>query len=50
MLEKFQGKQVKEFMPSFVLSQFENEPALEYEDFDECVDEFFSQAEKQRSK
>jgi hypothetical protein len=37
-------------MPSFVLSQFDSEPALEYEDFDECVDEFFSQAEKQRNK
>ena len=50
MLEKFKDKTVKEFMPMFVLSQFEKEDNLEYFDFDECVDEYFSQAEKQRHK
>jgi hypothetical protein len=50
MLEKFKGKSVKEFMPMFVLNQHKDEPNLEYYDFDECVDEYFSQAEKQRHK
>ena len=50
MLEKFKDKTVNEFMPMFILSQFKKEQNLEYLDFDECVDEYFSQAEKQRHK
>lgn len=50
MLEKFKDKTVKEFMPMFVLAQHKHEENLEYFDFDECVDEYFSQAEKQRHK
>jgi hypothetical protein len=42
MLEKFKDKTVKEFMPMFVLAQHKHEENLEYFDFDECVDEYFS--------
>lgn len=33
-----------------MLAQFQGEKYLEYDDFDQCVDEYFSQAEKQREK
>ena len=50
ILEKFRGKVLKEFMPAFLLAQHASEPTLEYEDFDECVDEYFSQAEKYKAR
>jgi hypothetical protein len=45
--EKFKGKVIKEFVP-ILLSQYENEPNLEYESFDQCVDEYFTQMDKYR--
>jgi hypothetical protein len=42
MIKKFKGKLLKEFIPHFMLEQFQNEKYLEYEDFDLCVDEYFS--------
>ena len=44
IIKKFKGKILKEFIPHFMLHQFENEPYIEYESFDICVDEYFSQA------
>ena len=41
---------IKEFIPCFVLAQFADDKHLEYLDFDQCVDEYFSQAEKQKLK
>ena len=48
MIKKFKGKILKEFIPHFMLSQFQNEKFLEYDSFDQCVDEYFSQAQKQK--
>lgn len=50
LIEKFRGKQVKEFLPCDLLAANANDQYLEYLDFDQCVDEFFSQAEKQKDK
>ena len=50
IIEKFQNKTLKEFVPCFILNQFAHEKHLEYLDFDQCVDEYFSQAEKQKVK
>ena len=46
MIEKFKDKTIKEFLPCFLLAQHSEDKFLEYTDFDECVDEYFSQAEK----
>lgn len=45
--KRFKGKLLKDFGP-IPLAQFEKEPCLEYESFDTCVDEYFSQLDKQR--
>ena len=45
--DKFKGKQLKEFMP-VMLKQFEEMDRLEYETFDQCVDEYFSAVDKYR--
>ena len=50
IIEKFKDKTLKDFVPSFILAQFEQDKSLEYADFDQCVDEYFSQAEKQKEK
>ena len=44
IVKKFKGKILKEFLPSFLLNQMdtEKESVLEYEDFDTCMDEYFS--------
>lgn len=42
IIEKFQNKTLKDFIPCFILSQFSNEKHLDYPDFDVCVDEYFS--------
>ena len=48
IIRKFKGKFLKEFVPHFLLKQYqESEDAhLLYDSFDNCVDEYFSQAEK----
>jgi len=50
IVKKFKGKILKEFIPCQLLEQHKeaNELYIEYEDFDACVDEYFSQAEKQK--
>jgi hypothetical protein len=40
---------VKDFAPIF-LTQFSEEQFIEYESFDQCVDEYFSQLDKQREQ
>jgi hypothetical protein len=50
ILKKFEGKVVQDFVPAFLLKQHESENNLEYTSFDQCVDEYFSQAEKHREK
>ena len=37
-----------EFVPHFLLQQYETEQNIYYDSFDTCVDEYFSQAEKQK--
>ena len=37
-----------EFVPHFLLQQYEAEKNIFYDSFDTCVDEYFSQAEKQK--
>lgn len=44
---KFKNKVLKEFVP-IMLSQYEGEQYLEYDSFDQCVDEYFTQADKYR--
>lgn len=39
-----------DFVPCFLLEQQANETYIEYEDFDACVDEYFSQALKHKEK
>ena len=39
---------LKEFVPFFILSQYKEELNIEYESFEICVDEYFSQAVKQK--
>ena len=48
IVKKFKGKILKEFIPCFMLSQYEGEQFIEYESFSACVDEYFSQAVKQK--
>lgn len=48
IVKKFKGKILKEFIPSFLLSQYKDELFIEYESFSQCVDEYFSQAVKQK--
>jgi hypothetical protein len=43
---RFRGKILKEFMPGILLEQFKEQTYMEYESFDNCVDEYFSQADK----
>ena len=42
IMEKFQDKVLKDFMPCMLLGQSVNQEFLEYQDFDQCMDEFFS--------
>lgn len=42
IMEKFQDKVLKDFMPCMLLGQSGNQEFLEYQDFDQCMDEFFS--------
>jgi len=42
IIEKFKDKTLKDFVPSFILAQFDHDKFLEYADFDQCVDEYFS--------
>ena len=49
-MEKFADKVLKEFMPRMLLAQHSNDQFIEYLDFDQCMDEFFSQAEKHKEK
>lgn len=44
---KFKDKLLKDFGP-ILLGQFTEDKCLEYESFDKCVDEYFSQLDKQR--
>ena len=50
ILRKFEGKAVSDFVPAFLLEQQRGESFLEYADFDQCVDEYFSQALKHKEK
>lgn len=50
LTEKFKGKDVADFVPCFMLEQQAQESFLEYDDFDNCVDEYFSQSLKQKEK
>jgi predicted ribosome quality control (RQC) complex YloA/Tae2 family protein len=40
---------LKDFAPIF-LTQFSGEQFIEYESYDQCVDEYFSQLDKQREQ
>ena len=42
IIKKFEGKAVNDFVPAFLLEQQTSELNLEYQSFDECVDEYFS--------
>lgn len=48
IIRKFKGKFLKEFVPHFLLKQYQDseDQNMLYESFDNCVDEYFSQAEK----
>ena len=50
IIEKFKSKILKEFMPCELLAQHRQDETMEYWDFDVCVDEYFSQAEKHKEK
>ena len=50
IIEKFKGKVLKEFLPCELLAANANDLFIEYMDFDQCVDEYFSQAEKYKEK
>lgn len=50
LTRKFDQKDVSDFVPCFLLEQQVSEAHFEYEDFDQCVDEYFSQSLKQREK
>ena len=41
---------MQEFLPYELLAQNADDKFLEYLDFDQCVDEYFSQAEKYKEK
>ena len=44
IIKKFKGKILKEFIPHFMLNQYSDMKYLEYDTFEACVDEYFSQA------
>ena len=46
IIEKFKGKVLKEFLPCELLAANANDLYMDYYDFDQCVDEYFSQSEK----
>ena len=46
-MEKFKGKIIKEFVP-IMLSQYEKEKVMEYDSFDQCVEEYFTYMDKFR--
>ena len=46
IIEKFKGKVLREFLPCELLAANAEDQFIEYYDFDQCVDEFYSQAEK----
>lgn len=48
IIKKFKGKILKEFIPHFLLHQYQDMKYLEYDTFEACVDEYFSQAQKQK--
>ena len=50
MMQKYEGKVLKEFIPCFLLEQHKEDKWIEFESFDNCVDEYFSQAEKYKEK
>ena len=50
IVQKFKGKAVQDFVPAFLLKQHAQDQFIEYESFDQCVDEYFSQAEKYKEK
>lgn len=50
MLKKFDGKIVTDFVPVFLLEQQRDELTIEYDSFDQAVDEYFSQAIKNKEK
>ena len=41
---------MKEFLPCELLAANANDLYMDYYDFDQCVDEYFSQSEKQKEK
>lgn len=46
---RFKDKLLKDFAP-ILFNQFQGEPCIEYQSFDRCVDEYFSQLDKQRDQ
>ena len=50
IIEKFKGKVLKEFLPCELLAANASDLSIEYYDFDQCVDEYYSQAEKHKEK
>ena len=50
IIEKFRGKVLREFLPCELLAANEDDLTIDYYDFDQCVDEYFSQAEKHKEK
>ena len=46
IIKKFKHKILREFIPHFMLAQYQGEPFLEYESFSSCVDEYFIQSQK----
>jgi hypothetical protein len=45
IIRKFKGKYLKDFVPHFLLKQFDDNDTdkhMIYESFDQCVDEYFS--------
>ena len=40
---------LREFVP-ILLDQYKEDGIMEYESFDRCIDEYFSQAEKQKEQ
>ena len=47
--QKFQDKLIKDFCP-ILLNQFQTDKYLTYDSYDRCVDEYFSQLDKQREQ
>ena len=50
IIEKFKGKVLKEFIPCELLASNADDFLIDYYDFDQCVDEYFSQADKHKEK